>query len=91
MFRDYYSILGINRNSSIEEIRNAYRSLSKKWHPDRNPGKDTSKIMIDINEAYAILKDGPTKASYDAAYDRYTAFQQEQKRRQQVDIYRSHT
>lgn len=91
MFRDYYSILGISRNSNIEEIRSAYRSLSKKWHPDRNQGMDTSKIMIDINEAYAILKDSAAKTSYDAVYDKYTAYQQELKKRQQVDIYRQQT
>lgn len=70
-FKDYYAILGIGRQSSHEEIRAAYRLLSKKWHPDLNPGKDVTQKMQDINEAYAILKDSVKKARYDFEYDNY--------------------
>lgn len=70
-FKDYYAILEISRQSSHEEIRTAYRLLSKKWHPDLNPGKDVTQKMQDINEAYAVLKDPVKKARYDFEYDNY--------------------
>lgn len=68
MFKDYYKILGVSSNASNEVIRQAYRELSLRWHPDRNPGADVTSIMQDINEAYAILKDEATRALYDEEY-----------------------
>ena len=68
MLKDYYSILGISFNASEDEIKRAYRAMSRKWHPDTNPGIDTTAIMQDINEAYYVLKDPLTKARYDAEY-----------------------
>ena len=70
-FKDYYSILEIGRQSSPDEIKTAYRLLSKKWHPDLNPGKDVTHKMQDINEAYAILKDPAKKLRYDYEYDNF--------------------
>ena len=70
-FKDYYAILEIDRQSTQDEIKAAYRLLSKKWHPDLNPGKDVTRKMQDINEAYAILKDSVKKARYDFEYDNY--------------------
>lgn len=69
MFKDYYKILGISRHASAQEIKAAYRRMSKKWHPDRNPGKDVVGIMQDINEAYALLKDDESRRKYEAEYD----------------------
>ena len=57
MFKDYYKILGIHRQASAQEIKSAYRAMSIKWHPDKNPNVNVTSIMQDINEAYAILKD----------------------------------
>lgn len=68
MLKDYYSILGISFNASDEEIKRAYRALSKRWHPDINPGLDTTSIMQDINEAYFILRDSSMRVKYDAEY-----------------------
>ena len=68
MLKDYYSILGISFNASDDEIKRAYRALSKRWHPDVNPGLDTTTIMQDINEAYFILRDSATRVKYDAEY-----------------------
>lgn len=68
MLKDYYSILGISFNASDEEIKWAYRALSKRWHPDVNPGLDTTAIMQDINEAYYILRDSAMRVRYDAEY-----------------------
>ncbi len=61
----------VDRYSFSDEIRTAYRNLSKKWHPDLNPGQDVTQKMQDINEAYAILKDSDKKARYDYEYDNY--------------------
>ena len=73
MLKDYYSILGISFNASDEEIKRAYRALSKRWHPDVNPGLDTTAIMQDINEAYYILKDSAMRVRYDAEYVKNSA------------------
>ncbi len=68
MFKDYYKILGVSTDASVEIIRKAYRNLSLKWHPDRNPDTDVTSIMQDINEAYAILKDEEKRSLYDEEY-----------------------
>ena len=73
MFKDYYKILGILPTSNVDEIKKAYRQLSLKWHPDRNPYIDVTDIMQDINEAYAILKDVEKKARYDKEYSRFVS------------------
>lgn len=72
MFKDYYKILGIRQDASAHEIKKAYRAMSMKWHPDKNPGIDVTSIMQDINEAYAILKDEEKRKRYDAEYKVYT-------------------
>lgn len=75
MFVDYYAVLGIQYPSSLDEIKKAYRALSLKWHPDRNHGVDTSQKMIEINEAYYILKDIDKKNRYDIEYNMYKVFE----------------
>lgn len=80
MFKDYYKILEIEPNATQEEIKKAYRSQSMRWHPDRNPGVDTTAKMQDINEAYNILKDAVTRARYDAEYARFNSTRFEQPR-----------
>ena len=73
MFKDYYQILDIPVTATDDEIKKAYRSQSMKWHPDRNPGQDTTAKMQDINEAYNILKDPIWRAKYDAEYAKFNA------------------
>ena len=70
-FKDYYKILEIDFPSNEDEIRTAYRRMSSKWHPDKNPGIDTSDLMIDINEAYYILNNSNRKKRYDSEYIKY--------------------
>lgn len=69
MFKDYYKILGIQRQASAQEIKSAYRIMSMKWHPDKNPNVDVTSVMQDINEAYAILKNQEKRKRYDMEYD----------------------
>lgn len=67
MEKDLYKILGINKNASADEIKKAYRKLSMKWHPDRNPDnkEEAEKKFKEINKAYEILSDEQKKAVYD--------------------------
>lgn len=78
MFKDYYQILGISSSSSPLQIKQAYRAMSMKWHPDRNPDADVTGMMQDINEAYKILKDEASRAKYDAEYQIFTRQQKSQ-------------
>jgi curved DNA-binding protein CbpA len=68
MFKDYYQILDVPFTASKQEIRDSYRRMSLKWHPDRNPDLDVTNIMQDINEAYKILSDDVSKTNYDKEY-----------------------
>ncbi len=72
--RDYYEILGLDRNADADEIKRAYRQLAKKYHPDLNPGDaEAERNFKEVNEAYSILSDAEKKAKYDqfghAAFD----------------------
>lgn len=64
--RDYYEILGIEKEASGAEIKKAYRRLAMKFHPDRNPGDDAAeKSFKEAKEAYEILADDDKRAAYD--------------------------
>ncbi|MBT5638801.1 MAG: J domain-containing protein, partial [Euryarchaeota archaeon] len=64
--RDYYEILGIDRNSNASEIKNAFRSLARKYHPDKNQGDPESEIKFkEVQEAYAVLSVPNEKKKYD--------------------------
>lgn len=71
MFKDYYKILGISYPSTSEEIKNAFHKQAKRWHPDHNPGMDTTSKMQDIVEAYSILKDEESRRLYNCEYEQY--------------------
>jgi len=60
--RDYYEILGVERNANDNDLKIAYRKLAMKFHPDRNSGDATPTSLQEINEAYEVSKDGDKRA-----------------------------
>ena len=72
--RDYYEVLGVDKNADDAAIKKAYRVLAKKYHPDMNPGdKEAEQKFKEASEAYAILSDPEKRRQYDqyghAAFD----------------------
>src|SRR3954469_1415668 len=63
--RDYYEVLGISNSASKDEIKKAYRKLSKKYHPDVNKEPDAAEKFKEIKEAYEVLSDDQKRAHYD--------------------------
>lgn len=65
-FRNYYEILGVARDATVDEIKQAYRRLARKYHPDLNPGdKAAEEKFKDIGEAYEVLSDPSKRSQYD--------------------------
>ncbi len=76
-YKDYYKILGVNRNANADEIKKAYRKLAMKHHPDRNPGNKASEDKFkDINEANEVLSDPQKRARFDQLGESYAQWQQ---------------
>jgi molecular chaperone DnaJ len=70
--KDYYSILGINRGAGDKEIKQAYRRLARKYHPDVNPGDKSAEARFkEINEAYEVLSDTEKRKKYDQFGDKW--------------------
>lgn len=72
--RDYYEVLGVDKNADDATLKKAYRALAKKYHPDMNPGdKEAEKKFKEASEAYAVLSDAEKRRKYDqfghAAFD----------------------
>jgi curved DNA-binding protein len=64
--RDYYEVLGVNRSASDAEIKNAYRKLAKRFHPDRNKGDKEAEVRFkEVQEAYDVLSDKEKRRQYD--------------------------
>jgi DnaJ-class molecular chaperone len=63
--KDYYKILGLQKTASANDIKKAYHTLIKKYHPDLNPGNDKAlESYLEINEAYSILGDLDNRLRY---------------------------
>lgn len=70
-FRNYYAILGVSRDATIDEIKKSFRKLARQYHPDMNPGDKTAEEKFkDLGEAYEVLSDPGKRAQYDK-YSRF--------------------
>ena len=68
-FPDYYKTLKIPKTATQEQIKNQFRLLVKKWHPDRNPDSASKEKMAEINKAYEVLSDKKRRKNYDKYFD----------------------
>ncbi len=76
-YHDYYKVLGVSREASPAEVKNAYRKLAMQYHPDRNPGdKKAEERFKEINEAYQVLSDPKKRQRYDQLGESYSQWQQ---------------
>jgi curved DNA-binding protein len=76
-YKDYYKILGVERNASEAEIKSTFRKLALQYHPDRNPGNSEAEEKFkEINEAYEVLSDPEKRARYEQLGDSYSRWQQ---------------
>ena len=69
--RDYYEVLGIDRNATDEKIKRAFRKLAFKYHPDRNREDGAEEKFKEINEAYEVLSDPEKRAAYDRSEEQH--------------------
>ncbi|MBI3984402.1 MAG: J domain-containing protein [Candidatus Levybacteria bacterium] len=72
--KDYYSILGVSKSASAEDIKKAYRKLALQYHPDRNKGKESEDKFKEVTKAYEVLSDPSKRQTYDQFGE--AAFQQ---------------
>src|ERR1051326_8906061 len=75
-FRDYYKILGVDKNASADAIKKAYRKLAVKYHPDKNPNdKAAEEKFKEINEAHEVLGDPEKRKKYDELGENWKYYQ----------------
>jgi curved DNA-binding protein len=77
-YKDYFKILGVERNATPDQIKRAYRQLAKKFHPDLHPGdKKAEDKFKEINEAYEVLSDAEKRSRYEQLGESYSTWQQQ--------------
>lgn len=83
-FIDYYSILGLQKNATADDIKKAYRKLARKYHPDMNPDNEEAKRKFQqVNEANEVLSDPEKRKKYDAYGENWKHAEEYEKARQQ--------
>ncbi len=76
-YKDYYKILGVDKNADEKEIKKAYRRLARQYHPDVNPGDKAAEARFkEINEAHEVLSDPEKRRKYDALGQQYHTWRQ---------------
>lgn len=75
-YKDYYKIMGLDRDASQVEIKKAYRRLARQYHPDVSDKPDSEQLFKELGEAYAVLKDPEKRAAYDELGANWKAGQQ---------------
>ena len=70
-YKDYYKILGVEKNADEKAIKSAYRKLARKYHPDVNKEQGAAEKFKDVNEAYEVLSDQQKRARYDSLGGRW--------------------
>ena len=76
--KDFYQVLGVSRTSTDKEIKQAYRKLARKWHPDVNPGNQQAEEKFkDISQAYEVLGDPEKRKKYDVLGENWKAYGQQ--------------
>ncbi|MGB1818383.1 MAG: DnaJ domain-containing protein, partial [Candidatus Poseidoniaceae archaeon] len=63
--RDYYEVLGVEKNADDKELKQAFRILARRYHPDKNDAEDAESRFKEIQEAYAVLSDPEKRRQYD--------------------------
>jgi curved DNA-binding protein len=80
-FKDYYATLGVPKTATEKEIKQAFRKMARKYHPDVNPGDKSSESRFkDINEAYEVIGDPQKRKKYDELGSNWKAYEQAQQR-----------
>src|SRR5512136_762039 len=89
--KDFYELLGLNKNASEKDIKQAYRRLARKYHPDVNPGDKSAEAKFkEMNAAYEVLSDKDKRAKYDKYGDKWQYGDQLDQQAQQQGQYRQY-